>query len=525
MNNDEKLLSLVNKDKKKNESIKDWINRHRTQLLSAGITLSGILTTLAAINTIEGHIPKKKAPHIQFAPQPFQPFRGESFRLPSSQSSGGSSCNCQCGRDCNQIMEEIGGYQVAQNYLVKHPKIGAGLIDNLIHKGITKGFNFVGNVGLNILIEAIIKIVGEGFRKDINRLVKKYGWKSIAIIKKYAHKGINVITKKVEEKFGGMLCPQCNDFLDNEFRCGNIDSLEKMGSGWKEDLANGLTWFNKSVVAPAVRIIPGSVGEALAYAPENIHKIAELDSNWRYKNPFEEEGKQLQSYASSRSKPPKKGKGYVKPYPEYEKDSFTTLMSLIPTGIIGRAIGEKLGNPHWNMLGSGKNKNIVNIGKKTTKVMEHIPIDLLKAIFWEIVKAPPSMSIIPRKYRHDKEQLNIFGNGKCGGTKMLPNPFYTDKEKEMMILPYPNEEEEPVMTILPHPYTKPFFKKGSGVDNYSNLQDPNYNTNKLIKGVSNNQDYKDYESGMKNKAQGNIIMGGKKKQTKKNILKKLQFEN
>lgn len=572
MNNDEKIIALIRKDMKGSGSIKEWIKKHKNALAVAGSALAGALGTIATIAIASSYPGKNKFTPEEEAlaqqiglygvkPQPIReisepktpPFsrsRSPSLseeekevareigllpRLTSLEAKrmGYGNSSCCCGRDCNKIMEELGGYQVAQNYLVKHPKVGAGLIDNLIHKGITKGFNFVGNVGLNLLIETIVKIIGEPFRKDINKLVKKYGWKSITLIKKYAHKGINYVKQKVDEKYGGMLCPQCNDFLDNEFRCGNVDSLEKMGEGWKEDLATGLTWFNKSVLAPAVRIIPGSLGEALAYAPENVHKIAEADSNWRYKNPFEEEGQELPTYASARSKPPKKGKGYIKHRPQYKNDTLTTLLSLIPSKLIGSVVGEAMpvnkGDfsilPEKYKPKSGRGKKLVKINNTLQKIIRYIPVELLKELFWEVVKKPSSISILPKRFLHDEDDESIWGDGRSGGTKMLPNPFYTDKEKEMMILPNPNEEEEPDMTILPYPYTKPYFKDGKGQNNYSKLQDPNYNTNKLIKGVSNNQDYKEYESGMKNKAQGVIIMGGKKKQTKKSILKKLRFEN
>jgi len=453
---------------------------------------------------------------------------------------GGSCC---CGKNCYQIMESLGGYQAA-NYLVKHPKIGAGLIDGLVHQGISKGFNFVGNVGLNLLIETIVKIIGEPFRKDINSLVKKYGWKSLALIKKYAHKGINYVKQKVDENFGGNLCPQCNDFLDNEFRCGNVDNLEKMGEGWKEDLANGLMWFSKSVIAPAIKIVPGSLGEALAYPSENIDKFVSLGSDHTYKNPFEDDQQEQPSFQGARSKPPKKGNGYVKPRPVYKPDTFEILASLIPSKLIGTMLGETMPKikGDFSILperfqGRGKNKKT----SKIKNIIDIIPINLLKTLFLEIVGDPPHYSILPRRLRHDQWQRNIWGDGRSGGTKMLPNPFYTDEEKEMMILPYPDgdcinpDEPDPDMRIQPYPfpypdtegedYTKPYFKNGRGQNNYSNLQDPNYNTNKLIKGVSNNQDYKDYESGMKNKAQGVIIRGGKKNQTKKSILKKLRFEN
>ena len=192
--NAEKLKEFIKKETN-GGTIKDWIKKHNDTLLSAGTILAGILTTLSSIaiaselsgSRMRGMRNRPLPPQQPDPPIPFVPFSGPSFTIPrAGRAGGGKCCSCQCGRNCDQIMEQLGGYQVAQNYLIKYPKVGSGLIDDLIHKGITKGFNFVGNVGLNILIEAIIKIVGEGFRKDINRLVKKYGWKSIAIIKKYA---------------------------------------------------------------------------------------------------------------------------------------------------------------------------------------------------------------------------------------------------------------------------------------------------------------------------------------------------
>lgn len=623
MNNEDKILTLINNDMKGKGSVKDWIKKHKRALTIAGSVLAGMLGTTAAV-AIASHrgkneftpaeeklareiglyadlpvrsVPEPKTPATTPPMTPStrsralslegkrpidilsKPFPARRTLTKQEQRSMGFG-SCGCGKKSKEIMEFLGGYQVAP-YLVKYPKVGSGLIDDLIHKGITKGFNFVGNVGLNLLIETIVKIVGEPYRKVINKLIKKYGWKSISLIKKYAHKGINFITEKVDEKFGGMCCNQCKDFLDNEFRCGNIDSLEKFGSGWQEDLANGITWFNKSVVAPAARIIPGSLGEALAYTPENLDKYMSIGSDWKYQNPFEDEGTYLQSYSGARSKAPKtkKGNGFQKPDPQYEKDTFREIMSLIPAKAIGKVIGEKLGNPHWNMFG-GK-KKLAKYADELEGIMKFIPIDLLKMIFWEIVKGPPEVSILPKRFLHDRDMKSIWGDGKSGGTKMLPKPEYTDKEKEMMILPEP----EPEMTILPYPFphgrpqdfTKPFLekpkywtqpggkpyknpfdkgffgkrgKKGgenlinakkvntylplmdtapehmdySGSGDYKSLQDPNFNTNKLIIGKSDNKDYKSYNKGMITKSQGEIIAGGKKRiHTKKAIKNKLKF--
>jgi hypothetical protein len=546
-----------------------------------------------------------------FKRNPFQGLQGsEGFKNILNPLGRGKCC---CGRDCNEIMEKLGGYQVAQNYLIKYPKVGSGLIDNLVQKGVSKGFNLVGNYGLNLLIEVAVGLLGEEFRKDIVHLVKKYGWKSIKFIKKYANKGIDYIKKKVEENYGGSLCPQCNDFLDNEFRCGNIDSLEKMGSGWTDDLATGLTWFGKNVIAPAARIIPGSLGEALAYGPANLDKIGELGSpGWEYKDPFEDE-KELPSYQGARSKAPK-GKGFKKPEPKYKRDTFELLSGLIPSRLIGTMIGETIPINRGDTsivparfrprAGEGKKKSkLVEYGKKFEKIVKYLPVDLLKELFWEMVEAPPSMSILPRRFRQDPMQRSIWGDGRSGGTKMLPKPEYTDEEKEMMILPIDEPEPEPEMRIQPYPYPvqhgrpqdaflKPYGPYGrlpnmemmekmkkrtknlinplsdpkkfdeivknnggkkkrkgrgkmtiktvdanlplmflpeipehmsySGSGDYKNLQDPNFNTNKLIVGKSDNKDYKSFESGMKHKAQGKIIIGGKKR-TKKQIKKKLRF--
>lgn len=537
------------------------------------------------------------------------PFRGlqgsESFKNILNPLGRGSCC---CGRDCNEIMEKLGGYQVAQNYLIKYPKVGSGLIDNLVQKGVSKGFNLVGNYGLNLLIEIAVGLLGEEFRKDIVHLVKKYGWKSITFIKKYAHKGIDYIKKKVEENYGGSLCPQCNDFLDNEFRCGNIDSLEKMGSGWTDDLATGLTWFGKNVIAPAARIIPGSLGEALAYGPANLDKIGELGSpDWQYKDPFEEE-RELPSYQGARSKAPK-GKGFKKPEPKYKRDTFELLSGLIPSRLIGTMIGETMPINKGDTsivparfrprVGDGSKSKLVKYGKAFEKIVKYLPVDLLKELFWEMVEGPPSMSILPRRLRHDPMQQSIWGDGRSGGTKMLPKPEYTDEEKEMMILPYP---DEPEMRIQPFPYPvqhgrpqdaflKPYGPYGrlptvekwrrtknlinplsdpkkfdeivknnggkskkrkgrgkmtiktvdanlplmflpeipehqtySGSGSYSKLQDPNFNTNKLMVKNNDNQNYTSYEIGMKKKALGKVMVGGKKKKvTKKQIAKKLKF--
>jgi len=553
-----------------------------------------------------------------FKRNPLQGLQGsEGFKNIYSPLGTGSCC---CGRDCNEIMEKLGGYQVAQNYLIKYPKVGSGLIDNLVQKGISKGFNLVGNYGLNLLIEIAVGLLGEEFRKDIVHLVKKYGWKSITFIKKYANKGIDYIKKKVKENYGGSLCPQCNDFLDNEFRCGNIDSLEKMGSGWTDDLATGLTWFSKNVIAPAARIVPGSLGEALAYGPSNIDKIGELGSpGWQYKDPFEEE-RELPSYQGARSKAPK-GKGFKKPEIKYKKDTFELLSSLIPSRLIGTMIGETIPINKGDTsivparfrprVGEGKKSKLIKYGKAFEKIVKYLPVDLLKELFWEIVEKPDSVSILPRRFLHDPNERSIWGNGisafaaKAGGTKMLPKSEYTDEEKEMMILPYPDEPEpEPEMRIQPYPYPiqhgrpqdaflKPYEPYGrlptvekwrrtknlinplsdpekfdeivknnggkkkrkggakqkmtiktvdanlplmflpeipehgtySGSGSYSQLQDPNFNTNKLIMGTADNKDYKSFQAGMTNKSQGKIIVGGKKKKiTKKAIIKKLKFE-
>jgi hypothetical protein len=656
MNSEDKIVALIKKDMKGKGTIKDWIIKHKKALAVAGGVLAAMLGTIGAAaayrsrndftpaeeqlareiglydplpppaspRTPEGSppstpsgmrhsrafYPEEKTESIDILSKPFPARRRLSIRGRRSMGNG-SSKSCCCGRCSDQIMEQLGGYQVAQNYLVKYPKVGEGLIDDLIHKGITKGFNFVGNIGLNLLIETIVKIVGEPSRKVVNKLVKKYGWKSISLIKKYAHKGINYVTKKVEENFGGNLCPKCNDFLDNEFRCGNIDSLEKMGSGWTDDLATGLTWFGKNVIAPTARILPGSLGEALAYGPANLDKIGELGSDWQYKDPFEDE-KELATYQGARSKAPKnkKGLGFKKPEPKYQKDTIATLISLFPSRLIGTMVGETLPIKRGDTSilparfrpreGEGKKSKLVKFGKTFEKILSYIPIDLLKELFFEIVKKPDSVSILPKRFLHDQDEISIWGDGRSGGTKMLAKPKYTDEEKEMMILPI--DEPEPEMRIQPFPYPvqhgrpqdaflKPYGPYGrlpnmemmekmkkrtknlinplsdpkkfdeivknnggkkkrkgrgkmmegeelltnlslvdsapdhlsySGSGDYKNLQDPNFNTNKLIVGKSDNKDYKSFESGMKHKAQGKIIIGGKKR-TKKQIKKKLRF--
>jgi hypothetical protein len=592
-----------------------------------------------------------------FKRNPLQGVQGaEGFKNIYSPIGLGSCC---CGRDCNEIMEKLGGYQVAQNYLMKHKEVGSGLLSDLAHKGVSKGFNLLGDYGLNLLIEVAVGLLGEEFRKDIVHLVKKYGWKSIKFIKKYAHKGIDFIKKKVEDNYGGSLCPQCNDFLDNEFRCGNIDSLEKMGEGWKEDLATGLTWFSKNVIAPAARIVPGSLGEAMAYAPSNIDKFAQLGSpGWEYKDPFEDDSKnELPSYQGAQSKPPKKGKGFVKPKPTYKTDTFEILAGLIPSRLIGKMVGEtmpKIEGDFSILPERFKPKSGSGLYEKYSNLVEYIPWDLLIALRDELIDLDiPEISILPKKWRKygKKDSISIWdtpnprrrvreqirqarqnrgsssdsppsysssgssgsssGEGlkrKKGGTKMLPKPEYTKEEKEMMILPYP-DEPEPEMRIQPYPYPiqhgrpqdeflkpypKPYGPYGrlpttekwrrtknlinplsdpekfkeivknnggkskkrrggakqkmtikkidanlplmflpeipehgsySGSGPYSQLQDPNFNTNRLIMGTADNKDYKSFQVGMKDKSQGRIIIGGKKKKiTKKAILKKLRFE-
>ena len=339
-----------------------------------------------------------------FKRNPLQGVQGaEAFRNIYSSTGMGS---CGCGLTNMEIMDKLGGYQTA-NYLMKHKEVGKGMLSDLAHKGVSKGFNLLGDYGLNLLIEIAVGLLGEEFRKDIVYLVKKYGWKSIKFIKQYAHKGIDYIKKKVEENYGGSLCPNCPEHLDNAFRCGYIDSLEKMGSGWKEDLATGLTWFSKNITAPIARIVPGSLGEAMAYLPSKIDKFAQLGSpGWEYKDPFEDDSKdELPSYQGAQSKPPKKGKGFVKPKRTYKSDTFEILASLIPSQLIGTMIGETMPKIEGDFSilperfkprsGSGLYSNLYS---KYKKIAPFIPWKLLDEIKDEIFD-PDDVSILPKSWR------------------------------------------------------------------------------------------------------------------------------
>lgn len=552
--------------------IKDFLKKHKTKIGVAG-SLAALLGSIGAAVALNRRDNKNKAA-AEAAADPSRDYERvmESVRSnpaleeeeefnPRSLVIRGSGRKCKCGKCCKKIMKSIGGEGLA-SMMMQHPKVGYGILDDLsklAHKGITEGFNFIGENSLIALIEIAVALLGEESRPFVTNLILKFGLKGLSFIKKYAHKGVTWIKKNVKKldepkKGKGMMCPHCKPFFMDEFVKGNIRGADivKMGGNFANDLGNATIWFSKNLLAPALRIVPGSLGEAMAYGPEHLDKIAELTSpGYEYEDPITDKHSKP-SYYGAYVKPTKqptiKTKSTkitdvtAKPFISGGKKSFIDkLIELVPTRLISSLISESVRAPikkddKKEGAKEGTKEGTKKGGKKskTDILVKLIPWDLLKQIFKEVLDIP-SYSILPRRFLSDGEK-SIWGNGfrtrlgpegypikppgippsitkkpikldrpkpRSGGRKMLPNPFspdgLPDEETPAHILPYPFNPDQPT-------------------------QDPNMNEQVITIPENNNQDYKSFKVGMKRIGKGNIkSKKPKKKVTKKAIMKKLQF--
>jgi hypothetical protein len=389
--------------------------------------------------------------------------------LPEGDLYGGRKC--RCGSCASKIMEYFGPDHLAQ-MMIQNPKIGNGIISDL-HSGISKGFNLVGKTGLNVLVEIAVALLGPLSRPFVNKLIFKYGMKGLSFIKKYAHKGLTWIKNNVMDalkgeeiekpkktiKGKGACCDMCKPFYEDEFMKGNIrgKDIEKIGGSFLDDLGSSIVLFGKKVLAPVARIMPGSLGEALAYAPEHLGEIASLTSpGFKPEDPFaEEEQKPAYSGAyvapSSQPKPfkdkrPAKKDITAKPFTG--SGFFEKLMALVPHRLVNSMLHEKMREGMTRKSDKSDKKG----GKSTSKkIYKLIPWELLKELFSEVLDIP-SVSILPKRMLDKQKRDGSYGEGMCGG---LPNPF-TNPKNRLHDVPRPRPRRpKPVegdAHILPYPF-------------------------------------------------------------------------
>ena len=405
--------------------------------------------------------------HEPALPSGLNPFGGNK-KLPNPNSESGlwegdenyEKPLCRCGNDSDKILDSLGGSHLGK-LIMKHPKNGYGLVSTL-HQGITKGFNFLGGLTLDTLIEIAVRLVGEPSRKPITKLVKKYGWKSIAVIKKYAHKGLTAIKnalKKEMVKHGHGCCSECDSHLEKQFLGGKLN-YNKFGGAFWDDVGNYVFGALHRVGDVIQGVIPGTIGKAIAFAPKSASKMAELVApNYKFKDPYSS------------------GDGMCGGSSTFEK-----IMDLIPFDLLGEVAVEKarhsMGIP--SMFDRKKVKKGGKIPTTIKKIGELIPWKLLTEILAEYLNIP-DYGVIPKKNRlkWDEEDEDEGGS-------------------EMRILPY--------------------YGKGKNQP----TQNPLYNTNIDVMPKNNNTDYKSILLGMKGKGR----TGGKshkKKLTKKKISKILKI--
>ena len=469
---------------------------------------------------------------------------------------GKSQTKCKCGLCSKKIMKKLGGREVAL-LMIKQPKIGMGILDDLAklaHKGVTKGFNFLGETTMRALIEVAVGLLGPLSRPFVTDLIMRFGLKGLGFIKKYAHKGVawikNNVKKLDEPKQGkGMMCPHCKPYFISEFMKGNIrgKDIEKMGGNFGDDLGNLFISLGKRVVAPALRIIPGSLGEALAYGPEHLGELAQLGSpGFVPDDPLGDDEPEKARYLGAQvtaQAQPKPYKSLLKAKPDATAKAFVKggksfmekLIALAPTRLLSTVLHEHMregmrGRKTETKKEETKKEETKKGGKKSRLdiLVKLIPWDLLKEIRGEVLDIP-SRSILPKRFL-DRENKSFWGDGKYyngfkpvigpdghplkppgmpqikhdvpkpSKRKMLPNPFSPDG------LP----DEENVAHIQPFPYNPD-----------QPTQDPNMNEPVITIPENKNQDYKSFKVGMKRVGSGNIK--SKKKVTKKAIMKKLKF--
>lgn len=386
---------------------------------------------------------------------------------------------CKCGTCASKIMEHFGAEHLAQ-MMLQNPKIGNGIISDL-HSGISKGFNLVGKTGLTVLVEIAVALLGPLSRPFVNKLIFKYGMKGLSFIKKNAHKGLTWIKNNVMDelkgeeikkpkktiKGKGACCDMCKPFYEDEFKKGTIKAkdIEKIGGSFLDDLGSSIVYLGKKVLAPVARIIPGSLGEALAYAPEHLGEIANITSpGFKAEDPFaEEEQKPAYSGAyvapSSQPKPfkdkrPAKKDITAKPFTG--SGLFEKLLALVPHRLASSMLHEKMREGMTRKTDKSDKKG----GKITSKkVYKLVPWELLKSLFEEVLNIP-SVSILPKRMRDRQKRDGSYGDdessgeGMCGG---LPNPF-TDPKNILHDVPRPKPrrpkpvEDNEMGYIQPYPF-------------------------------------------------------------------------
>jgi len=429
----------------KDSSFIKFIKKHKYKL---GIT-AGLLSALG-IGAIGAHNYKTNRPEERAEGQAEESKSEINRRLDAYYNAPvmesdiyGDGKKCKCGNCAKKIMKYFGPEHLAE-MMLKHPKIGSGIISDL-HSGITKGFNLVGKTGLYILVELAVGLLGPLSRPFVEKLIYKYGMKGLSFIKKNAHKGLTWIKDNVSDalkgeemkakemkvmkrtiKGKGACCDQCKPFFENEFTKGNITGkdIEKMGGSFADDLGTASIWFSKNILAPALRIVPGSLGEALAYEPEHADKLAELISpGYRYEDPLAADKFDKSSYYGAYVAPTKQPKTFN--IPSKKKDItakpfikgsglFEKLLGLFPHRLVNSMIHENIREGNKRI----KDKKDKKEGGKITskKIYKLIPWDLLKALFGEVLDIP-DVSILPDRML---DRRNKRGEGMCGG---LPNPF------------------------------------------------------------------------------------------------------
>jgi hypothetical protein len=198
---------------------------------------------------------------------------------------------CRCGNGYHKIMSKLGGAYCA-SLVMKHKKYGNGFLDKLAHVSITKGFNFLGSLGMDLLIEIAVKYMGEENRKLAKRLIKKYGWRVVNLIKKYAHKGITFTMKMIKEeleKHGKGLCCECANTFEKNVMGNGLKNIKKMGCGFNDDF---MDWFIKGshTVGNFVNnLIPSALTSIATLPLRKVHHIANAVSSYKYRDPLGEE--------------------------------------------------------------------------------------------------------------------------------------------------------------------------------------------------------------------------------------------
>jgi hypothetical protein len=460
-----------------------FLKKHKTKLgISAGLLSALGIGAIGAYNYRKNDPARQREEakeRYEDTPQEIERRVGSYYNDPLPESelySGLGAKKCKCGTCASKIMEYFGPDHLAQ-MMIQNPKIGSGIISDL-HSGITKGFNLIGKTGLSVLVELAVAILGPLSRPFVNKLIFKYGMKGLSFIKKNAHKGLTWIknnvmdTLKGEEiekpkktiKGKGACCDMCKPFYENEFMKGNIrgKDIEKIGGSFTDDLASGVIWLGKKVIAPVARIMPGSLGEALAYGPEHLEQIASLTSpDFKYEDPFAEEEQKpayLGAYVAPSAQPkpfkdkrPAKKDITAKPFTG--SGFFEKLMALVPHRLVNSMIHEKMREGMHRKSDKSDKKG----GKSTSKkIYKLIPWALLHALFQEVLDIP-SVSILPDRMLDKQKRDGSYkeGDGMCGG---LPNPF-TNPKNILHDVPRPNPFRDPKNFLHDVPRPKPKPKK------------------------------------------------------------------